>query len=121
MGPELLRVKDLARLSNSFGKQEYDAALKVLRRVFVRKDHGIVIFRHAAGREIVPSSTRSISSEVSEGHAGFQDDGDDLGSCISPQDNELSKHSLCQGKVLLSAVGSMYAVDDAEQILAIDC
>jgi hypothetical protein len=115
MGPELLRVKDLARLSNSFGKQEYDAALKVLHRVFVRKDHGIVIFRHAAGREIVPSSTRSISSEVSDGHAGLQDDGDDLGSCISSQDNELSKHSLCQGKVLLSAVGSMYAVDDAEQ------
>ena len=65
MGPELLRVKDLARLSNSFGEPEYNMALKVLRRVFVRRHHGIVISRNAAGREVVPSSTRSLSHEVS--------------------------------------------------------
>jgi hypothetical protein len=58
MGPELLRVKDLARLSNSYGEQEYGAALKVLKRVFVRRCHGIVIFRHAAGKEVIPTSQR---------------------------------------------------------------
>jgi hypothetical protein len=115
MGPELLRVKDLARLSNSFGEQEYSLAMKVLQRVFVRKDHGIVIFRHAAGRELIPSSTRSFSGEDSNDVVGLQGGSDDLGACISTQDNELSKNSLCQGKVLLSAVGIQYAVEDSEQ------
>jgi hypothetical protein len=109
MGPELLRVKDLARLSNSFGKAEYDLAMKVLHRVYVRKNHGIVIFRHAAGQEIVPSSTRSLPGE------NVQDGVDDLGSCITESDNEVTKHSLCQGKVLISTVGLSYAVDDDEQ------
>jgi hypothetical protein len=113
MGPELLRVKDLARLSNSFGELEYNMALKVLRRVFVRRNHGIVIFRHAAGKEIVPLSTRSISLGPGED----SDPGsDDLGSCISNDDNEITKHSLCQGKALFSTVGLSYAVDDAEQL-----
>ncbi len=40
MGPELLRVKDLARLSNCFGEVEYLAALKVLKRIYVRRYHG---------------------------------------------------------------------------------
>jgi hypothetical protein len=116
MGPELLRVKDLARLSNSFGKVEYDLAMKVLHRVFVRKHHGIVMFRHAAGKEIVPSSTRSLPAES----ADPEDSVDDLGSCISDIDNEVTKHSLCQGKVLLStvglsSVGLSYVVDDVEE------
>jgi hypothetical protein len=114
MGPELLRVKDLARLSNSFGEPEYNMALKVLQRVFVRRNHGIVIFRHAAGREIVPLSTRSIPYE---GPGEDSDLGiDDLGSSISSDDNEVTKHSICQGKALFSTVGLSYAVEDAEQL-----
>jgi hypothetical protein len=111
MGPELLRVKDLARLSNSFGKVEYDLAMKVLHRVYVRKNHGIVIFRHAAGQEIVPSSSRSLPGE----NGCSQDGVDDLGSSITDSDNEVTKHSLCQGKILVSTVGSSYTVDDEEQ------
>jgi hypothetical protein len=59
MGPELLRVKDLARLSNSFTETDYKDGLKVLQRIYERRFHGIVIYRHAAGKEIVPSASRS--------------------------------------------------------------
>jgi hypothetical protein len=113
MGPELLRVKDLARLSNSFGEEEYAMALKVLRRVFVRRHHGIVIFRHGAGREIVPSATRS--PEVPEGNVDSQEVVVDLGGDISLNDNEITTHSLCRGKVLVSDVGLSYTVEDSEQ------
>jgi hypothetical protein len=115
MGPELLRVKDLARLSNSFGESEYNMALKVLRRVFVRRHHGIVISRNAAGREVVPSSTRSLSHEVSDEDIDLQDGVDDLGSNILTHDNEMTTHSLCQGKALFSTAGLSYAVEDSEQ------
>ncbi len=60
MGPELLRTKDLARLSNSYTEDDYNAALKVLQRIYVRRQHGIVILRHAVGRELVPSSVRPV-------------------------------------------------------------
>ncbi len=112
MGPELLRVKDLARLSNCFGEPEYLAAMKVLKRIYVRRSHGIVIFRRAAGREIIPSSTRT---PVDTAPAGT-DDPVDLGSIISESDNELTKNSLCQGKALFGDVGLSYAVEDAESL-----
>jgi hypothetical protein len=51
MGPELLRVKNLARKSNSFGEMDYLKGLKVLQRIFERREHGIVIYRHAAGKK----------------------------------------------------------------------
>ncbi len=70
MGPELLRVKDLARLSNSYGEDDYNMALKVLQRTYVRRHHGIVIFRHAAGKEIIPSSTRLTPTPVSGESSG---------------------------------------------------
>jgi hypothetical protein len=57
MGPELLRVKDLARRSNNFTPQDYDA-LYVLQRVIERKDYGIIYRRGAAGKETIPASTR---------------------------------------------------------------
>ncbi len=59
MGPELLRVKDLARKSNSFDEEDYAVALKLLFRVPARKYSGIIISRGAAGRELVPSAVRS--------------------------------------------------------------
>jgi hypothetical protein len=58
MGPELLRVKDLARRSNDYNEDDFKVALKVLDRIYARRTHGIVIVRGGAGTELVPSSTR---------------------------------------------------------------
>ena len=114
MGPELLIVKDLARLSNCYGASEYDAALKVLRRIFVRRCHGIVIFRHAAGREIVPSSQRSSSSSPPDDDAGECIDSDATGTLIPDSENEVTKNSLCQGKALFADTDGHYKVEDDE-------
>jgi hypothetical protein len=115
MGPELLRVKDLARRSNSFGELDYVEALKVLRRIFSRKHHGIVIFRHAAGKEIVPSSKRTTPGEsgvpVSQECGGTLPlecevspsvSPDNTGTLILTTENELVLRSLCRGKALFS-------------------
>jgi hypothetical protein len=73
MGPELLRTKDLARLSNSYTEDNYNAALKVLQRIYVRRRHGIVIVRHAAGREFIPSSVRPIPDLIESNDSGESD------------------------------------------------
>ncbi len=102
MGPELLRVKDLARKSNSYGELDYDLGLKVLHRIFVRRFHGIVIFRNGSGREVIPSSVRPPvvlpQSEDPEGPLDVAGVPDDLGVHIPESDNELTKHSLCREK-----------------------
>jgi hypothetical protein len=77
MGPELLRVKDLARRSNNYGEKDFQDALKVLDRIYDRRTHGIVIVRGGAGTELIPSSSRSEIGEVSSGPAG--ECGDDIG------------------------------------------
>jgi hypothetical protein len=41
MGPELLRVKDLARRSNDYSDKDYKEALRVLRRINDRKSMGL--------------------------------------------------------------------------------
>ena len=58
MGPELLRVKDLARRSNNFTIDDYNQALVVLRRIYDRRECGIIYKRGGAGKETVPSHTR---------------------------------------------------------------
>jgi hypothetical protein len=58
MGPELLRVKDLARRSNHFTLSDYDDAVRLLHRVIERKHYGIIYCRGGAGKETVPASTR---------------------------------------------------------------
>ena len=58
IGPELLRVKDLARRSNDFTPDDYADALKVLQRVYERRHCGIIYRRGGAGKEYVPSSSR---------------------------------------------------------------
>jgi hypothetical protein len=116
MGPELLRVKDLARLSNCFGESEYGMAMKVLQRIYVRRHQGIVIFRHAAGREVIPSSTRTPTDVGTEECDSMEKIPDDLGSPIMGSENEVTKHSLCKGKALFSEVGLSYDVEDAEQL-----
>ena len=57
-GPELLRVKDLARKSNNFTADDYAQALKVLQRLVERKDLGIIYRKGGAGKETVPANTR---------------------------------------------------------------
>jgi len=121
MGPELLRVKDLARLSNSYGESEYNTAIKVLKRIYVRRNHGIVIFRHAGGREIIPSSERVASPVLS-----CEDPGDDVGHHDSPTDdvgihipvadNEVTSNSLCKGKALFVGTDQTYNVEDSEHL-----
>ena len=128
MGPELLRVKDLARLSNFFGEEEYLLALKVLRRVFVRRSHGIVICRHGAGRELVPSSKRSplettLSDEVPVTSSSL-DESEDLGVHIPDAANELTKIAFCQAKFFpikgdkasYPSFSDSYFVDDPEAL-----
>jgi hypothetical protein len=121
MGPELLRVKDLARLSNSFGELEYNLALKVLKRIRVRKFHGIVIMRNVAGKEIIPASVRPVPEDLSGENSGENATSsssvpDDTGMYIPISDNELTKNSLCQGKALFSQTSSSYVVEDAERL-----
>jgi hypothetical protein len=58
MGPELLRVKDLARRSNNFTDEDYADALYVLNRIKERKECGIIYRRNGAGKETVPRNTR---------------------------------------------------------------
>jgi hypothetical protein len=60
MGPELLRVKDLARLSNEYTEADFKSALKVLDRIYLRRTHGLVIVRGGADTELVPSSSRLV-------------------------------------------------------------
>jgi hypothetical protein len=90
MGPELLRVKDLARRSNSFTETNYQDGLKVLQRVYERREHGIVIYRHAAGKELVPSSSRTPIPLVAD---VVMDD--EIGAPILTGGNELTQRSLC--------------------------
>ena len=57
-GPDLVRVKDLAKRSNSSTAADYADALKVLRRIFKRR-HSVIYFKRGyAGRELIPSATR---------------------------------------------------------------
>jgi hypothetical protein len=58
IGPELLRVKDLAKRSNSYTLDDYHHALKVLDRVVASKHHGIIFRRGGAHQEYIPSKTR---------------------------------------------------------------
>ncbi len=75
MSPELLRVKDLARKSNSFDGDDYAIALKLLFQISARKTSGIIIFRGAAGRELVPSAVRlpAISAPASDDSGTLSD------------------------------------------------
>jgi hypothetical protein len=109
MGPELLRVKDLARLCNSYTPADYTQALKVLRRVSDRKQHGLLFHRGSAGRELVPSSTRT---PLVCGETCF----DDLGLVIDTDQNELRQKLLCKTALDSSEVSpiSSYAVPDPD-------
>jgi hypothetical protein len=86
MGPELLRVKDLARLSNAYTEADFKNALKVLDRIYLRRTHGIVIVRNGAGTELVPTSSRqSMPISVSALMGGVIPN-DDIGSSTTIND-----------------------------------
>jgi hypothetical protein len=74
MGPELLRVKDLARRSNNYTKEDFRAALKVLDRIYTRRTHGIVIVRGGAGNELIPSSSRDGNDSTLNQNVEASDD-----------------------------------------------
>jgi hypothetical protein len=58
IGPELLRVKDLAKRSNRYTLEDYKDALKVLDRIVASQHQGIIFRRGGAHQEYVPSKTR---------------------------------------------------------------
>jgi hypothetical protein len=117
MGPELLRVKDLARRSNVYSGSDYHAAVKVLKRVFARKDFGIVITRGAAGNELVPSSVRP-QANLGELGDGTPDPDfplrDDTGDLVDGGHNELLQRSLLLAQRVSQS--REYAVPDPESI-----
>jgi hypothetical protein len=112
MGPELLRVKDLARRSNNYTQADYQDGLKVLARISERKFHGIVFFRNAATRELLPAYRRPQADDLSEPH----DTGDLIG---SPDASELTLKSLCHAKAVSpssDSSSSSYVVPDTSGI-----
>jgi hypothetical protein len=117
MGPELLRVKDLARRSNAYTEVDYKEAMKVLKRIFDRREHGIVITRGAAGKKLVPSSSRSvIPSHEGDGDSLTLDSPsrDETGAYIAESQNEVLQRSLLLAQRV--PFGSEYTVSDPENL-----
>jgi hypothetical protein len=93
MGPELLRVKDLARRSNDFTLKDFKEALKVLDRIYEKRKYGIVITRGGAGSELIPSSFREkpglmLISSVEDDKGSIDDTGE------MTTMNELREHAI---------------------------
>jgi hypothetical protein len=96
MGPELLRVKDLARRSNEYTEDDYRDAMKVLERIYEKRAHGIVFIRGGAGKEIIPSNSRNgIQISAIKSQEGLRG-GDDTGS--KSMFNELREQALYKVK-----------------------
>jgi hypothetical protein len=120
MGPELLKVKDLARRSNEYTSSDYEDALKVLKRVYARREHGIVITRGAVGRELVPSPSRPVqtpSGMVGDAAESDQNSREDTGDLIAVPQSELLQRSL----LLAQRVSQQceYAVPDPEFVIIV--
>jgi hypothetical protein len=64
MGPELIRVKDLARRSNNPTAEDYQDALKVLYRIHKRCSRVIRFQKGSAGQEYTPAKTRPGSNPL---------------------------------------------------------
>jgi hypothetical protein len=63
LGPDLVRVKDLAKRCNASTPGDYAAALKVLKRIYKRRGAVMLFKRGFAGRELVPSQSRPQPAE----------------------------------------------------------
>jgi hypothetical protein len=93
MGPELLRVKDLARRSNVFTLKDFKDALKILDRIYEKRQYGIVITRGGASSELVPSSSRgNLESIVTPSTGDEICSIDDTGELTTV--NELREHAI---------------------------
>jgi hypothetical protein len=64
-GPELVRVKDLARRSDNPQLSDYQDALKVLKQIWKRRSQVIIYKRGGADLEIPPLQTRPNLAEFS--------------------------------------------------------
>jgi hypothetical protein len=119
MGPELLRVKDLARNSNSFDGGDYAMAFKLLLRISKRKASGIIISRGAAGKALVPSSVR-----LSFGPIPVADEAailDATGTLIGDTDNELVYKSLLNARALPDGITDYLTTDpDGSDLLRVE-
>jgi hypothetical protein len=113
LGPELLRVKDLARRSNCFTSSDYNDGLKVLQRIADRKLHGIVIYRNAATREVLPAYRRPSPEDPPP---LVEDTGDIIGSL---DQGEVTLKSLCQAKAVASLPSYVVPDDDAIDVLRV--
>ncbi len=58
LGPDLIRVKDLAKRSNAPTASDYADAVKALKRIYKRRSSVMFFKRGFAGRELVPSQLR---------------------------------------------------------------
>jgi hypothetical protein len=71
-------VKDLARRSNVFTELDYKDALKVLEKIYEKRNFGIIFLRGGAGNEVIPSNSRNdVTISASPDH---NKSGDDTGS-----------------------------------------
>ena len=113
LGPELLRVKDLARRSNCFTTSDYNEGLKVLQRIAERKLHGIVIYRNAASREVLPAYRRPSPDDPTP----LADTGD----LIGPLDQgEVTLKTLCQAKKVASLPSYVVPDNDGIEVPRVD-
>jgi hypothetical protein len=101
MGPELLRVKDLARRCNEYAEEDYKHALKVLERVYEKRTHGIIFLRGGAGQEVVPSNSRNGITISGPDTFVKSKDCDDTGKAA--KFNELREQSLYKVKDEIAA------------------
>jgi hypothetical protein len=62
LGPDLVRVKDLAKRSNNSTATDYADAVKVLKRIYKRRSAVILFKRGYAGRELIPSTLRPLAA-----------------------------------------------------------
>ncbi len=108
LGPELLRVKDLARRSNSYTSSDYNDGLKFLKRIEERKLHGIVIYRNAATREVLPAYRRPSPDDPLP---LVEDTGDFI---ESSDEGEVTLKSLCHAKAVVSLPLSPSASSDSQ-------
>jgi hypothetical protein len=63
LGPDLMRVKDLAKRCNAPTPGDYADVLNVLKRVYKRRGAVMLFKRGFAGRELVPSHSRPQCAE----------------------------------------------------------
>jgi hypothetical protein len=103
VGPGLVRVKDLAKRSNSPTLSDYQAAVKVLKRIYKRRSAVIVYKRGYAGRELVPSQTRPESSVVTLASTVIHDQGSPSVTTYVSQDDVLLHFSEMPSEMDLTA------------------